>query len=172
MRAQDGKSDDDHTMSASHQSTVVSHTASHITSFTAPPISHTDYIVHGKTTIDIPPDRTISPSYVPLIVPPGPIVTEPTVPPLEEFRLLKSPLADVAGVCNHGNCSLSSLRKNSIALSDVANPSTCRRVRVDRMTRDIPLGTSSNGCSVDLIMTMGSLGGLGLDPHVVVHEGS
>jgi hypothetical protein len=77
------------------------------------------------------------------------------VPPLEEFKLLKSQPADVARVCNHGNCSLSSLCKISIALSDVANLSTCRHMRVDHMTRDIPLGTLGSGCSVDLITING-----------------
>jgi len=97
MRA-DGTLDGDRAMSASHQ----------MTSFSVPPIPHTDHIVHGKTTIDtmglinIPPNcTTVSPSYMPLIVPPSPlsIATEPTEP-LEELRLLKSQLGDIARVCN------------------------------------------------------------------------
>ena len=107
MRA-DGTSDGDCTMSASHQSTVIDCTTSQMTSFSVPPIPHTDHIVHGKTTIDtmglinIPPNcTTVSPSYMPLIVPPSPlsIATEPTEP-LEELRLLKSQLGDIARVCN------------------------------------------------------------------------
>jgi osomolarity two-component system, sensor histidine kinase NIK1 len=105
----DGKSDDDRTMSTSHKSTVV---ASQMTSFSAPSISRADHIVCptcGNTIIDTiaqintPPNFAVSPSYLPLIVPPTPLSTEPTepaLPTLEELRLLKSQLGDVARVCN------------------------------------------------------------------------
>lgn len=108
----DGKSDDDRTMSASHESTVVSHTASQMTSFSTPPISQADHIVCptcGNTIIDTiaqintPPNFAVSPSYLPLIVPPTLLSTEPTepaLPTLEELRLLKAQLGDVARVCN------------------------------------------------------------------------
>ncbi|KIM74788.1 hypothetical protein PILCRDRAFT_14103 [Piloderma croceum F 1598] len=105
----DGQSNDDHTMSVSRQSTVVSHTASQITSFSAPPTSHADHIVCptcGKTIIDTmaqintSPNFTVSSSYLPLIVPPSPLATVSAVPALAELRLLKSQLGDVARVCS------------------------------------------------------------------------
>jgi osomolarity two-component system, sensor histidine kinase NIK1 len=105
----DGKSDDDRTMSTSHESTVVSHTASQMTSFSTLPISQADQILCptcGNTIIDTmaqintPPNFAVSPSYLPLIVPPTPLSTEPALPALEELRLLKAQLGDVARVCN------------------------------------------------------------------------